>query len=56
MFRFFSEDLIVELCIVGGFLITATGLGILKIKNIKTLDILPAILIPVIFFIIKRFI
>ena len=26
------------------------------IKNIKTLDILPAILIPVIFFIIKRFI
>lgn len=53
---FFSEDLIVELCIVGGFLITATGLGILKIKNIKTLDILPAILIPVIFFIIKRFI
>jgi len=41
---------------VGGFLITATGLGILKIKNIKTLDILPAILIPVIFFIIKRFI
>lgn len=53
---FFSEDLIVELCIVGGFLITATGLGILKIKNIKTLDILPAILIPIIFFIIKRFI
>lgn len=55
-FDFFSEDLIVELCIVGGFLITATGLGILKIKNIKTLDILPAILIPIIFFIIKRFI
>lgn len=52
---FFSEDLIVELCIVGGFLITATGLGILKIKNIKTLDLLPAIFIPILFFLVKRF-
>ena len=53
---FFSEELIVELCIVGGFLIVATGLGVLKIKNIKTLNLLPALLIPILFFLIKRFI
>ena len=53
---FFSEELIVELCIVGGFLIVATGLGVLKIKNIKTLNLFPALLVPILFFLIKRFI
>ena len=51
---FFSEDFTVELCMVGGILITATGVGILKIKNSKSLDIHPAILIPVRFLLIKR--
>ncbi|STO31773.1 Protein of uncharacterised function (DUF554) [Fusobacterium necrogenes] len=52
---FFTDDFIVELSIVGGFLITATGLEILKIKNIKTINLLPAILILMLFFVIKRF-
>lgn len=52
---FFSGDLITELCIVGGFLIATTGIGILKIKKFKTLDILPALLVPIVFFIVKRF-
>lgn len=53
---FFNENLITELCVVGGFLILATGLSILKIKSFKTLDLLPAIFIPVLFFIIIRII
>lgn len=50
---FFSEDMVAELCIVGGFLIAASGLGILKIKDCKTLNMLPALAVPVLFFIIK---
>ena len=54
---FFSDALIAELCLVGGFLIASSGLGILKIKDCKTLNMLPALLVPIIFFLIrgKRF-
>ncbi len=48
-----SDDLMCELCIVGGFLIAASGLSILNIKNLKTLNMLPALAVPVIFFIIR---
>lgn len=50
---FFSEEMIAELCIVGGFLIASSGLGILKIKDCKALNMLPALAVPVIFFLIK---
>lgn len=50
---FFSEEMICELCIVGGILIASSGLGILKIKNCKALNMLPALAVPIIFFIIK---
>ena len=50
---FVSDELICELCIVGGFLIAATGLNILNIKNLKTLNMLPSLLVTIIFFIIK---
>ena len=50
---FFSEDMVAELCIVGGFLIAASGLGILKIKDCKTLNMLPALAVPVLFFAVK---
>lgn len=52
---FFSPELVTELCIIGGFLIITTGLNILKIKSFKTLDMLPSILIPVFFFVLKEF-
>lgn len=52
---FFSEEMIAELCIVGGFLIASSGLGILKIKDCKTLNMLPALAMPVIFFLVKGF-
>lgn len=48
-----SRDLITELSIVGGLLIMASGLSILKIKDCKTLDLLPALLVPIIFFLFR---
>lgn len=50
---FFSEDLVGELSIIGGVLIASSGLSILKIKDCKTLNMLPALIIPVLFFISK---
>lgn len=52
---FFSQDMVAELCITGGFLIAASGLGILKIKDCKTLNMLPALAVPILFFVIKGF-
>ena len=48
---FMTAEIMTEISIVGGFLILSSGLGILKIKDIKTLNILPSLLIPVIWFI-----
>jgi len=48
-----SEELMCELCIVGGFLIFASGLSILKIKDLKTLNLLPSLFVPILFFVIK---
>ena len=50
---FISEDLMCEFSIVGGVLIASSGLSILKIKDCKTLNMLPALLVPVIFFVLK---
>ena len=47
------DALIVELCVVGGFLIFATGLNILKIRDLKSLNLLPALFVPIIFFLGK---
>ncbi len=51
--QFISDDLVCELCVVGGFLIFASGLNILNIKNLKTLNLLPSLAIPILFFVIK---
>ncbi len=50
---FFSDELITEISIVGGFLIATTGITLLKLRNIKTLNFLPALLIPILFFLAK---
>ena len=50
---FFSNDLVRELSIVGGILIASSGISILKIKDCKTLNMLPALFVPIVFFIIK---
>lgn len=48
-----SDDLICELCLVGGFLIASSGLSILKIKEMKALNMLPSLAVPIVFFIVK---
>lgn len=45
--------LVTELCIVGGVLIISSGLSLLKVKDCKTLNYLPALLVPVIWVLIK---
>ena len=45
-----SGGLMCEVSIVGGFLIFASGLSILKIKEISTMNMLPALLVPPIWF------
>ena len=50
--NFMSASLMCEISIVGGFLIFCSGISILEIKNIKTLNLLPSLLVPVLFFII----
>ena len=49
---FLTEALMTEVSIVGGVLIFASGLSILGIKDSKTLNMLPALVVPVIWFLI----
>jgi len=45
-----SDSLMAELLILGGLLITASGLSLLGIKDCKTLNLLPSLLVPVVWF------
>lgn len=47
------EPMRVELSIVGGVLIVSSGLGILGIKDCKTVNLLPSLLVPVVFYLVK---
>ncbi len=47
------DELLCEMSIVGGTLIAASGLGILGIKDCKTLNLLPSLFVPVIFFLLQ---
>ncbi|MBO4991249.1 MAG: DUF554 family protein, partial [Firmicutes bacterium] len=49
---FLTADLLTEISIVGGFLIASSGLSILNVKDCKTLNMLPALLIPPVWFVI----
>ena len=46
---FMTPDMMTELSIVGGFLIFGSGISILGIKDVKTMNMLPCLLIPVLF-------
>lgn len=48
-----SEALMAELLIVGGLLITGSGLALLNLKDCKTLNLLPSLLVPVLWFLLK---
>ncbi|MBO4659379.1 MAG: DUF554 domain-containing protein [Prevotella sp.] len=51
-----SDALMAELLIVGGLLITGSGLSLLQLKDCRTLNLLPALLVPVIWFLIRSLI
>ena len=47
------DELVTEVSVVGGILIISSGLGILKIKDCRTLNLLPALAVPIVFFLLK---
>ena len=47
---FLSAELLTEISIIGGILIASSGIGILGLNDCKTLNMLPALLMPVIWF------
>lgn len=47
---FLDGGLMVEITLVGGFMILASGLGILKVKEIPVTNLLPALFIPPLWF------
>ncbi|MFC5560110.1 DUF554 domain-containing protein [Ureibacillus thermophilus] len=53
---FLTNELMTEVSIVGGILILSSGLSILGIKDNKSLNMLPALFVPVLWFIILAFI
>ena len=50
-----SVALMAEPLIVGGLMITGSGLALLSLKDCKTLNLLPALLVPVVWFLMKSF-
>ncbi|MBR2009610.1 MAG: DUF554 family protein, partial [Peptococcaceae bacterium] len=52
---FLSPELMTEISIIGGILIASSGIGILGLKDCKTLNMLPALLVPPIWFVVKGF-
>ena len=52
---FLTGGLLTELSIVGGILIASSGLSMLKIKDCKALNMLPSLLVPVVWCLVKGF-
>jgi uncharacterized membrane protein YqgA involved in biofilm formation len=48
---FITPYILGQVSIIGGILILSTGLNILEIKKIKTINLLPALFIPIIYYI-----
>ena len=47
------DVLVTEISVTGGVLVASSGLGILGIKDCKTMNLLPSLLVPVLFFLFK---
>lgn len=54
--EFLTDALMCEISVIGGFLIASSGIAILKIKDLKTLNMLPALVVPPLFFALKALI
>ncbi|MFC6322931.1 DUF554 domain-containing protein [Companilactobacillus baiquanensis] len=50
-----NNDMITELTIVGGILIIASGLGLLEIKKINVVNLLPSLIIPILVVLVMQF-
>ena len=50
---FITDTMMTELSIVGGFLIAMSGLSIMKVKDFHTLDYLPALLVPILWCLLR---
>ena len=48
-----TTELMTEISIVGGFLIASSGISILVLKDCKTLNMLPSLLVPLAWFVIR---
>lgn len=47
---FVTPEILGQVSIIGGILIFSTGINILEIKKIKTINLLPALFIPIIYY------
>lgn len=47
---FLTPELMTEVSVLGGILLAASGLSMLQIRDCKTLNLLPALVVPVIWF------
>jgi len=50
---FATPELLTEISIIGGILIMSTGINILEIKKISTLNLIPALIVPVVYFALR---
>ena len=50
---FITDPMMAEVSIVGGFLIAMSGLSIMKVKDFHTLNYLPALLVPVLWCLLR---
>ncbi len=53
---YMTPQLMAEISILGGVFLMSSGLGILQIRDCKTLNMLPALLVPPVFFAILKFV
>ena len=51
---YMTPHLMAEISILGGVFLMSSGLGILQIRDCKTLNMLPALLVPPVFFVILK--
>ncbi|WP_028560582.1 DUF554 domain-containing protein [Paenibacillus pinihumi] len=51
---FLTPELLTEISIVGGILILGSGISILGIRSFKMMNLIPSLLIPVVFIILKN--
>ena len=51
---YMTPQLMAEISILGGVFLMSSGLGILQIRDCKTLNMLPALLVPPMFFVILK--